>query len=93
MSPTTEITSSIATLGPLPIPRCLEVQLRAIPGVVDTGLFLEMADIVLVGNRNDFGLIAEKRREQVPADKLGQAFVIQAAGRPLQFIRVCYHSR
>jgi ribose 5-phosphate isomerase A len=40
----------------------LELDIRAIPGVVGTGLFLEMADIVLVGGRNDFRLIEERRR-------------------------------
>jgi ribose 5-phosphate isomerase A len=52
-------------IEPIADPVGLEVQLRGIPGVVDTGLFLQMADIVLVGNRSDFGLIDEKRR--VPA--------------------------
>jgi ribose 5-phosphate isomerase A len=40
----------------------LENDLRAIPGVVGTGLFLGMADTVLVGDRNDFHLIEERRR-------------------------------
>jgi ribose 5-phosphate isomerase A len=40
----------------------LEIEIRAIPGVVGTGLFLKMADTVLVGDRNDFRLIEEKRR-------------------------------
>jgi ribose 5-phosphate isomerase A len=40
----------------------LEVDIRAIPGVVGTGLFLGMADTVLVGDREHFGLIEEKRR-------------------------------
>lgn len=53
---------------PIADPAALDVQIRAIPGVVDTGLFLGMADIVLVGNRNGFGLIAEKRREQACVD-------------------------
>jgi ribose 5-phosphate isomerase A len=42
----------------------LELDIRAIPGVVGTGLFLGMADTVLVGDRTDFRLIDEKRREQ-----------------------------
>jgi ribose 5-phosphate isomerase A len=49
---------------PIANPAALESQIRSIPGVVDTGLFLGLADIVLVGNPNDFGLIAEKRRER-----------------------------
>jgi ribose 5-phosphate isomerase A len=40
----------------------LERDIRAIPGVVGTGLFLGMADTVLVGDRNDFRLIEERRR-------------------------------
>lgn len=40
----------------------LEMEIRAIPGVVGTGLFLGMADTVLIGDRNDFRLIEEKAR-------------------------------
>jgi ribose 5-phosphate isomerase A len=40
----------------------LERDILAIPGVVDTGLFLDMAQVVLVGDRNDFTLIEERRR-------------------------------
>ncbi|HEX7126825.1 MAG TPA: ribose-5-phosphate isomerase RpiA [Thermodesulfobacteriota bacterium] len=38
-----------ATIGPLSDPRGLEQAIRAVPGVVDTGLFLGTADLVLVG--------------------------------------------
>jgi ribose 5-phosphate isomerase A len=48
----------------------LELDIRAIPGVVGTGLFLEMADTVLVGNRNDFRLIEERRRGTTHNDQL-----------------------
>jgi len=41
----------------------LELDIRAIPGVVGTGLFLGMADTVLVGEQSSFRLIEEKRRE------------------------------
>lgn len=41
----------------------LEADIRAIPGVVGTGLFLAMADTVLVGDRNDFRMIEERKRE------------------------------
>jgi ribose 5-phosphate isomerase A len=41
----------------------LELEIRAIPGVVGTGLFLGMADTVLVGEQSSFRLIKEKRRE------------------------------
>ena len=40
----------------------LESSLRAIPGVVGTGLFLEMAHVVLVGSDETFELIDERRR-------------------------------
>jgi ribose 5-phosphate isomerase A len=40
----------------------LETDIRAIPGVVGTGLFLGMAEVVLVGAREDFRLIEEKKR-------------------------------
>ena len=40
-----------------------ETAARAIPGVVGTGLFLAMADIVLVGDPDDnFRFLEEKRR-------------------------------
>jgi ribose 5-phosphate isomerase A len=42
-------------------PTGLETRLRAIPGVVGTGLFLGMADFVLVGD-DVFQLIHERRR-------------------------------
>ena len=51
----------------------LEMDIRAIPGVVGTGLFLGMADTVLVGDRNDFRMIEERRRghnQQRPAAAL-----------------------
>ncbi len=41
----------------------LEADIRAIPGLVGTGLFLAMADTVLVGDRNDFRMIEERKRE------------------------------
>jgi len=40
----------------------LELEIRAIPGVVGTGLFLGMADTVLVGDHENFRLIEERRR-------------------------------
>lgn len=36
-------------LGPIEDPALLDAKIRAIPGVVDTGIFLGMADAVLVG--------------------------------------------
>ena len=49
-------------IEPIPEAARLEMDIRAIPGVVGTGLFLGMADLVLVGERDDFRLIEEKRR-------------------------------
>lgn len=40
----------------------LESDIRAIPGVLGTGMFLGMAGTVLVGDQNDFRLIEEKQR-------------------------------
>jgi ribose 5-phosphate isomerase A len=48
--------------GPIPDPARLEADVRAIPGVVGTGLFLNMADAVLVGDDRDFALVEERRR-------------------------------
>lgn len=48
--------------GPIPDAPALEAAVRAIPGVVGTGLFLGMADTVLVGSGDDFRLTAERRR-------------------------------
>ena len=40
----------------------LEMDIRAIPGVVGTGLFLGMAETVLVGDRDTFRLLEERQR-------------------------------
>jgi ribose 5-phosphate isomerase A len=47
---------------PLSDPIQLEADIRAIPGVAGTGLFLGMADTVLIGNDRNFQLTAERRR-------------------------------
>jgi ribose 5-phosphate isomerase A len=48
-------------VGPLADPAGLEVKLRAVPGVVGTGLFLGMAGVVLFGDENrQFELVQEK---------------------------------
>jgi ribose 5-phosphate isomerase A len=49
-------------IGPIPDAARLETDIRAIPGVVGTGLFLGMADTVLVGDQHDFRMIEERRR-------------------------------
>jgi len=43
-------------------PAKLEMSIRTIPGVVDTGFFIQMADVVLVGDSN-FNLINELFRK------------------------------
>jgi ribose 5-phosphate isomerase A len=40
----------------------LEAELRAVPGIVGTGLFLDMADLVLVGRGSALHLIEERTR-------------------------------
>jgi ribose 5-phosphate isomerase A len=47
---------------PISNPPKLELDIRAIPGVLGTGLFLNMADIVLVGDRENFELIEERKQ-------------------------------
>jgi ribose 5-phosphate isomerase A len=37
--------------GPINTPKKLDSQLKSIPGVIETGLFIEMADVVYVGTR------------------------------------------
>jgi ribose 5-phosphate isomerase A len=44
----------------------LEMDIRAIPGIVGTGLFLGMADTILVGDRRDFRLTEERHRGDRP---------------------------
>jgi ribose 5-phosphate isomerase A len=48
--------------GPIDDPAGLETAIRTIPGVVGTGLFLGMADTVLVGEGDEFTLVEERRR-------------------------------
>lgn len=49
-------------IAPLEHAADLEAAIRAIPGVVGTGLFLAMADVVLVGEGDDFRLVEECTR-------------------------------
>jgi ribose 5-phosphate isomerase A len=54
-------------LDPQADPGRLEAAIRSIPGVVGTGLFLGMADVVLVGDDREFRLRKELRRsDQLP---------------------------
>jgi ribose 5-phosphate isomerase A len=48
-------------VGAILLPAEFEANVRAIPGVVGTGLFIGMADTVLVGD-SDFGLVTEMHR-------------------------------
>jgi len=50
-------------IDPIPDAHRLEMDIRAIPGVVGTGLFLGMAETVLVGGRDNLRLLEERRRE------------------------------
>jgi ribose 5-phosphate isomerase A len=49
----------------IPNPNELDCAISRIPGVVGTGLFLGMAETVLVGRQPDFTLIEERRRRVV----------------------------
>jgi ribose 5-phosphate isomerase A len=50
-------------IAPIADPQALAAQICAIPGVVDTGLFLRMASVVLLGDEGkEFELVEEKRR-------------------------------
>lgn len=49
-------------IGPIDDARRLQQQLRSIPGLVDTGLFLDAAHIVLIGGSDTFELEEERRR-------------------------------
>jgi ribose 5-phosphate isomerase A len=53
-------------IGPISDATRLEMDIRGIPGVVGTGLFLGMADTVLIGGRSDFTMIEERRRKSRP---------------------------
>jgi ribose 5-phosphate isomerase A len=50
------------SLGPIDDAAKLENDIRAVPGVVGTGLFLDIADVVLVGENDDLQLTEERRR-------------------------------
>jgi ribose 5-phosphate isomerase A len=50
------------SVGPIADPAQLENDIRAIPGVVGTGLFLKMADVVLIGDTDSFEMIVERTR-------------------------------
>ena len=69
-------------IGPIADPRKLDSDIRGIPGVVGTGLFLGMADTVLVGSGNDFRLVEERHRgsrPQIPGGVRGHEPVQETA--------------
>jgi ribose 5-phosphate isomerase A len=49
-------------IEPIEDPKQLEREIAAIPGVVGTGLFLGMAEMVLVGERDTFRMIETRKR-------------------------------
>ncbi len=49
---------------PIMQPFQFEREIMSIPGVVGTGLFLGMANVVLIGKGTEFGLFGERRREK-----------------------------
>jgi ribose 5-phosphate isomerase A len=60
---------------PIADPVRLECALLAIPGIVGTGLFLGAADVVLVGNSEDFQLIEERHRRPEERDLGAKSFL------------------
>ncbi len=53
-------------IEPIEEPQRLEDAIRAIPGVVGTGLFLGIADLVLVGNDNEVRRLERQRETRQP---------------------------
>ncbi len=51
-----------ADFGPIEDPYDLEKQLKSIPGVVETGLFLHMVDTVYVGKKDGSVQLLERGR-------------------------------
>ena len=51
-SPTRAISSSIAPSAASPSPRCSPFRLKRVPGVVEHGLFLGLADLAIVAGRD-----------------------------------------
>jgi ribose 5-phosphate isomerase A len=48
-------------VGPIEDPAALEQAIRAIPGVIDTGLFLGTADTVVVAEGNEVRELVRRR--------------------------------
>lgn len=62
-------------LEPIADPAMLEADLRTIPGVVGTGLFLSMADTVLVGTTEGFQLMEERKGDRSIRNAAGTSSV------------------
>ena len=56
------VLNRIDRIDPILDGKHLGVDIRAISGVVGTGLFLGMADTVLIGKGHDLQLVEERRR-------------------------------
>ena len=54
-----------ADFGPIPEPRRLEAKLKAIPGVIETGLFLGYADLAYIGTETGVRRLRASSREAV----------------------------
>jgi len=55
-----------ADFGAIPEPTRLEAELKAIPGVIETGLFLGYADMAYIGTEDGVRRLEGKRRKAVP---------------------------
>ena len=47
--------------GPIENPKELDLKLKSIPGIIETGLFIGMADIAYIGSSNDVKKMERKR--------------------------------
>ena len=54
-----------ADFGAIPEPRRLDAELKSIPGVIETGLFLGYADIAYIGTEDGVRRLEGKRREDI----------------------------
>ena len=54
-----------ADFGVIPEPRRLEAELKAIPGVIETGLFLGCVDVAFIGTEEGVRRLERKRRKSI----------------------------
>ena len=52
-----------ADFGAIPEPRRLEAELKAVPGVIETGLFLGYVDVAFIGTEEGVSCLERKRRK------------------------------